>query len=126
VAVLLFRKSEPVLYAFDLLWLNGEDLRKLPLLKRKRRLSALLRSSKCERILYAHHIQVKGKRFFEEIFARDLEGIVAKRKLGAYKDDGKRKAEDQKPSYSQTEGRHELLTGGREKEWYGKDETALL
>ena len=42
---LLFRRSEPVLYAFDLLWLNGEDLRKLPLLKRKRRLAALLRSS---------------------------------------------------------------------------------
>ena len=29
-----------------------------------------------------------GKDFFAEICARDLEGIVAKRKLGIYKDDG--------------------------------------
>jgi hypothetical protein len=28
---LLFRRGEPVLYAFDLLWLNGRDLRGLPL-----------------------------------------------------------------------------------------------
>jgi len=29
--------------AFDLLWLNGEDLRPLPLLERKKRLRHLLR-----------------------------------------------------------------------------------
>ena len=34
---LLFRRSEnPCFYAFDLLWLNGRDLRKQPLLERKR------------------------------------------------------------------------------------------
>ena len=37
---LLHGKAEPVFYAFDLLWLNGEDLRPEPLLERKNRISA--------------------------------------------------------------------------------------
>jgi len=37
---LLSRTAEPVLYAFDLLWLNGEDWRKQPLILRKDRLAA--------------------------------------------------------------------------------------
>src|SRR6516225_1734502 len=37
---LLNGKAEPVFYAFDLLRLNGEDLRPEPLLERKNRLSA--------------------------------------------------------------------------------------
>ena len=32
---LLSRKGEPVFYAFDLLWLDGEDLRRRPLVERK-------------------------------------------------------------------------------------------
>lgn len=83
-----------VLYAFDLLWLNGHDLREVPLLDRKRHLCELVRSSKCDRILYAQHIESNGKKFFEAICARDLEGIVAKRKTGLYRDtsvnDGRR------------------------------------
>ena len=37
---LLHGKAEPVFYAFDLLWLPGEDLRPEPLLERKNHLSA--------------------------------------------------------------------------------------
>jgi quinoprotein glucose dehydrogenase len=47
----------------------------------------LARSGKCERIVYAQHMEDTGKSFFEAICARDLEGIVAKRKLGIYKED---------------------------------------
>lgn len=32
---LMFNRAEPIFAAFDLLWLNGEDLRDLPLLERK-------------------------------------------------------------------------------------------
>src|SRR5215471_4885017 len=49
---LLNRKAEPVLYAFDLLWLNGKDLRQMPLLERKNRLSALFQSGACTRVLF--------------------------------------------------------------------------
>jgi bifunctional non-homologous end joining protein LigD len=38
----LLRRKEPCFVAFDLLWLNGEDLRPLPLVERKKRLKRLL------------------------------------------------------------------------------------
>jgi len=107
---LLGKKWEPVLYAFDLLWLNGEDLRKLPLVGRKDRLRRLIDSSECSRILYAQHIEGRGKEFFKEVCERDLEGIVAKHKLGIYKDDEIGWLKIKNPKYSQAEGRHELLT----------------
>ena len=107
---LLNHKAEPVLYAFDLLWLDDEDLRRLPLVERKSRLSALVQASRCERILYAQHVEGEGKRMFEETCARDLEGIVAKRRLGIYKDDGNAWLKVKNRSYSQVEGRHELLS----------------
>jgi bifunctional non-homologous end joining protein LigD len=110
---LLSRKGEPVFYAFDLLWLDGEDLRRTPLIERKKRLARLVRVAKCPRLLYAQHIEQHGNGFFAEICARDLEGIVAKRKLGIYKDDAAGWLKLKNPTYSQAEGRHELLTRGR-------------
>ena len=110
---LLSRKGEPVFYAFDLLWLDAEDLRQRPLIERKKRLARLVRAEKCSRMLYAQHIEQHGKGFFAEICARDLEGIVAKRKLGIYKDDGNAWLKVKNRTYSQAEGRHELLTRGR-------------
>jgi ATP-dependent DNA ligase len=61
-------------------------------------------------ILYAQHVEGEGKKMFEEICARDLEGIVAKRRLGIYKDDGNAWLKVKNRSYSQAEGRHELLS----------------
>ena len=110
---LLSRKGEPVLYAFDLRWLDGEDLRQRPLIERKKRLGRLVRAAKCPRLLYAQHIMQHGKSFFAGICARDLEGIVAKRKLGIYKDDGNSWLKVKSRAYSQAKGRHELLTRGR-------------
>ena len=112
---LLSRKNEDaaVFYAFDLLWLNGTDLRQQPLVERKQQLRTLVSRSKCERLLYAQHIDGAGKQFFSEICARDLEGIVAKRKHGIYKDDAPGWLKLKNPTYSQAEGRHELLTRRR-------------
>lgn len=107
---LLNRKGQPIFYAFDLLWLDGKDLRQSPLLDRKDRLCALLQSANCAQIIYAQHIETEGKRFFKEICAMDLEGIVAKRKLGIYKDNGNSWLKIKNKSYTQAEGRHELLT----------------
>ena len=107
---LLNRKTEPVFYAFDLLWLNGEDLRQLPLIERKARLGKFVQSAKCDRLLFAQHIESRGRRFFQEICARDLEGIVAKRKRSIYKDGGNSWLKIKNRSYTQAEGRHELLT----------------
>jgi bifunctional non-homologous end joining protein LigD len=54
---LMRRKSQDVcFYAFDLLWLDGHDLRGLPLLERKSRLRKLVRGR--TGFLYAEHVPV--------------------------------------------------------------------
>jgi bifunctional non-homologous end joining protein LigD len=53
---LLFRRRECLFFAFDLLYLNGEDLRGLKLIERKARLRRLLRRKR-SRILYIDHIE---------------------------------------------------------------------
>ena len=107
---LLNRKAEPVLYAFDLLWKDGVDLRKLTLLERKKWLRDLIQKIRCDRILYAQHVEAEGKKLFGAVCSKDLEGVVAKRKLGVYKEDGNAWVKIKNPSYTQAEGRHELLT----------------
>ena len=66
---LLSRNGEPVFYAFDLLWLDGRDLRQTPLVERKKRLARLVRAAECSHLLYAQHIEQHGKGFFAEICA---------------------------------------------------------
>ena len=112
---LMSRKGKPVFYAFDLLWLDDKDLRSLPLIERKQRLYELIQRSRCHEIIYAQHIEHQGKGFFEEICARDLEGIVAKRKLATYKSNGLGWKKIKNPNYSQAEGRHNLFKRMRER-----------
>jgi ATP-dependent DNA ligase len=97
------------------LWLDGEDLRKLPLIERKQHLHALIKKSRLAEIIYAQHIETQGEALFEEICHRDLEGVVAKCKRGAYRDDGKDWLKIKNPNYSQAEGRHEMLRGKRQR-----------
>jgi bifunctional non-homologous end joining protein LigD len=75
--------------AFDPLWLNGSDLRSLPLIERKKRLRKLI-NRKAYRLLYVAHLEGQGTGLFRAACKHDLEGIVAKWKLGAYLADQKR------------------------------------
>ncbi len=106
---LFSRKGRPVFYAFDLLWLNGEDKRKLPLIERKQQLHDVIKKSSPEGIVYAQHVETQGVVFFEEICRRNLEGVVAKRKLGIYKSNGTGWLKIKNPKYSQAERRHDLF-----------------
>jgi bifunctional non-homologous end joining protein LigD len=108
---LMFRRGQPFFYAFDLLWLNGEDLRSLPLLKRKARLKQLIGRSKGSPLLYLDHIEGNGSRFFAKACELDLEGIVAKWKAGIYIADNRRSSwvKIKNPNYSQAEAREELF-----------------
>jgi bifunctional non-homologous end joining protein LigD len=106
---LLSLTGKPVFYAFDLLWLDGEDLRSLPLIERARRLQEPLQRSNCERIFYAQHVEEHGIAFFKQICDHDLEGIVAKRRLSAYRNNGIGWLKIKNPACSQAEGRHELF-----------------
>jgi bifunctional non-homologous end joining protein LigD len=82
--LLLRRRAEPVFYAFDLLWLNGKDLRGLPLVERKIQLRKLIGKSDCERIIYTQHIEMCGCVLYRTICKKDLEGIICKKKHGMY------------------------------------------
>jgi len=81
---LLFRRRQCVFIAFDLLYLNGKDLRTLPLIERKTALKRLFRRKR-SRILYLDHVEGDGRLLFQQIVKMDLEGIVCKRKDSPYK-----------------------------------------
>lgn len=78
------RKVNAILYCFDLLWLNNEDLRNLPFVERKLRLRHLIRTSRNRSLLYASHMERHGVRLFQAICQQDCEGIVGKYKRGTY------------------------------------------
>jgi bifunctional non-homologous end joining protein LigD len=105
---MLFRRGHPILYVFDLLWLNDRDLRTTPLIERKRILRKLIQSSKCSQLLFAQHIERQGTKLFQAICKTDAEGIVAKRKHGVYQA-GERWFKIRNRDYSQMPGRHELF-----------------
>jgi len=63
-------------YFFDLLYCNGFDIRKTPLLQRKEFLRQLLRSD--DRLRFSEHQLVKGKELYAAAEAQGLEGIVGK------------------------------------------------
>lgn len=111
---LLFRREWPYFYAFDLLALNGEDLRGLPLLERKRQLLRILPAVE-RRVLYLDHIAERGRDLFRVACERDLEGIVAKWAHGTYQTDGRSTSwlKITNPAYSQMGGRHELFSSRR-------------
>jgi ATP-dependent DNA ligase len=64
------------------------------------RLARLVRAAKCSRLLYAQHVIQQGRAFFAEICARDLEGSVAKRMSGLYREDRQGWLKVKNPTYS--------------------------
>lgn len=104
---LMARRASPFFYAFDLLWLNGQDLRELPLFERKAELRKLV-PEQGSRLLFVDHVDQRGVALFEEVCRLDLEGIVAKRRRGLYRD-GTRWLKIKNSDYSQAEGRGELF-----------------
>ncbi len=70
-------------YAFDLLYLNGYNIMKFPLIDRKAVLQRLIGGNDGW-IRFADHIENKGIDFFEAVSQNNLEGIVAKQKQSEY------------------------------------------
>jgi bifunctional non-homologous end joining protein LigD len=107
--LLLRRRAEPAFYAFDLLWLNGKDLRQLPLVERKKRLRQLIGKNDCDRIIYVQHIEMCGCVLYRAICKKDLEGIICKKKNGMYSV-SEQWLKVLNPNYTQHEERHEKFT----------------
>ena len=79
------KSDVPVLYyAFDLLYLDGYDLRKLPLEDRKKKLASLLITG--DFLRYSDHYEKQGKALFEMARAKGLEGILAKKRDSIYQE----------------------------------------
>jgi hypothetical protein len=80
-----------VLYAFDLIELDGSDLRSLPIETRKATLASLLRKPGALRL--TEHIAADGLRVFAHACRLGAEGIVSKR-LGSSHGGGKVRTAD--------------------------------
>jgi bifunctional non-homologous end joining protein LigD len=78
----LARKSPVVFFAFDLLYLDGRDLRGEPLDERKRLLKKVLKPN--EVVRYSDHFVGNGPDLFAAARAQGLEGIVGKRAKSFY------------------------------------------
>ncbi len=73
-------EGELTYLAFDLLHLDGYDLRRSPLAARKAALAALLAElPEGSAIRYATHVEGRGEDFFQQACRFHLEGIIAKR-----------------------------------------------
>ena len=72
-----------VYVAFDLLFLDGSDLRPLPLVERKARLARLLKGRR-GRLRYSEHFDLPGQRVLDRACRLGLEGIIAKQKTAPY------------------------------------------
>jgi bifunctional non-homologous end joining protein LigD len=71
------------LYGFDLIELDGEDLRPAPLEQRKGKLEKLLARS--DGIRFSQHLDGDGADVFHHACKLGLEGIVSKRKDSRYR-----------------------------------------
>jgi len=73
-------------FAFDLLFLDGKDLRKEPLVERKAKLHALMAAKGVsDYLVYSDHVVGSGPAFFEKASAAQLEGIMSKRADAPYR-----------------------------------------
>jgi bifunctional non-homologous end joining protein LigD len=86
--VLAGESSEvPMYMLFDLLFIDGEDLRNAPLLERKQRLAELLKKQGARSSLrLSPHSEGDGGDAFRQACAAGLEGLVGKRPDGAHVD----------------------------------------
>ena len=72
-------------FVFDLLYLEGYDLKRVPLRLRKETLERLVSGAPAGGIIrYSDHVEGKGERFHAEACRRGLEGIVSKRSDSMY------------------------------------------
>jgi bifunctional non-homologous end joining protein LigD len=79
------KKSAVLTYAaFDLIYADGRDLRKMPLEERKELLARLIRDD--ELVIFSKHIVGKGKSLFAQAKQKHLEGIVGKKRDSQYQE----------------------------------------
>ena len=109
-ASIMKRRKDVRYFAFDILWLNGQDLRGLPLVTRKQILKRLLPKGSTH-VMYVDHVTGGGTRLYRLACERDLHGIVAKKADSPYEENSSDPywIKIKNPTYSQNEARPDLL-----------------
>lgn len=79
------RTRDMIYFAFDLLHLDGHDLRAVALEERKRLLLDLVGTKNRSPIQYSEHMADDGAKFFKHACGAGLEGIVSKRRGAPYR-----------------------------------------
>ncbi len=77
-----------IFFAFDLLFADGEDIRRLPLSERKARLKQLLEArpkAKARQIRYVEHFESGGDAILQSACKLSLEGIISKKLDSPYR-----------------------------------------
>jgi bifunctional non-homologous end joining protein LigD len=69
------RSTEIVLVAFDLLYLNGRDLRRLPLCERKAVLKKIIVGTDLQ---FSESFEIEGREMYKQACKIGLEGVVSK------------------------------------------------
>ncbi len=96
--------------AFDLMWLNGKDLREQPLVERKELLRFRVRHPS-DRVMFVDYKEGTGTALYARMCERDMEGIVGKPRYSPYLGSAGVTTwiKVKNPNYSKAEGRAELL-----------------
>jgi bifunctional non-homologous end joining protein LigD len=103
---LLFWRREPVYVAFDVLNVEGADVRGMPLKDRRAILDRILRHYRMQK---SELFFGCGKSLFNAVCEFDLEGIIGKRLADPYDPDRTKWWKILNPCYSQKDGRAELF-----------------
>jgi ATP-dependent DNA ligase len=82
---LRFWPGRLIFYAFDLLHLDGKDLRQRPLLERRGKLKALLAGDPASPLQYSEEFVGDAEAFFNACAKHALEGIISKRASSPYR-----------------------------------------
>jgi len=103
------RNAQLVYYAFDLIYLDGNDLQDVALETRKKSLHRLLSATPkiSARIRYSEHLEGSGGEFYRQACRAQLEGIISKRRDRPY-----RRGRSQEWLKSKCRQGQELVIGG--------------
>ena len=104
------KTDDLIFFAFDLLFADGMDIRRLPLAERKARLKKLLEArpkSKASLIRYVEHFETGGDAVLQSACKLSLEGIVSKKLSAPY-----RSGRSEDWTKAKCRAGHEVVLGG--------------
>jgi bifunctional non-homologous end joining protein LigD len=82
----LSKEIPAIYYLFDILYLDGNDLRTRPYLSRREILAQVMAAAPSELLKISDYVEERGREMLKHTMNFNLEGVVAKRKASHYHD----------------------------------------